>query len=275
MDIKSYLESGAIENYVLGLASTEEIAEINHLSISYPEINLAVDNLSSDLEIYLRSSSVTPPSYIKERIFESLNLENAFNGRPMHIINDGQLQTPVTSIKQNSFKWKWMAAASFLLFIASSVFNFLLYNRYADKNEAYQALLSENKSLFASNRVFEVSHKEWEYTSKMMSDPTMVMIRLKTAPGKNNKDAILFWDSKTKDVFVMVKELPNPEMGKQLQLWAIVDGKPLDAGMIDTNCTGICKMKNILRAQAFAITLEKAGGNPQPTMEQLMVIGTI
>jgi anti-sigma-K factor RskA len=34
-------------------------------------------------------------------------------------------------------------------------------------------------------------------------------------------------------------------------------------------------MKNIPRAQAFAITLEKKGGNPTPTMEQMFVMGSI
>ncbi len=55
--------------------------------------------------------------------------------------------------------------------------------------------------------------------------------------------------------------------GKQYQLWAIVDGKPVDGGMItskDGKNYNIQKMKTFGRAEAFAITLETAGGNPQP-----------
>ena len=62
--------------------------------------------------------------------------------------------------------------------------------------------------------------------------------------------------------------------GKQYQLWAIVDGKPVDAGLI-TDCIGLCKMKRIDRAQAFAITLEKAGGSPTPTLTEMYVFGKI
>ncbi len=58
------------------------------------------------------------------------------------------------------------------------------------------------------------------------------------------------------------------------QLWAIVEGKPVDAGMIDA-CSGLCKMKNISNASAFAITLEKRGGSPTPNLEQLQVIGNV
>ena len=275
MEIKAYIESGAIESYVLGLASNEENAEIIRLRTIYPEINQAIDSFASDLELQITSSSVPPPAYIKNRIFQTLKQQNTFNSRMLHTEKDDQLQTPVIRIKQKNLTWKWMAAASFLLLMISSVFNFVLYNRYADKNEAYQTLLTEKQSLFAANQIYQTSQKEWELTTKMMADPAMVMITMKTAPGKKNKSATVFWDSRNKDVYVMAKELPNPALGKQMQLWAIVDGKPVDAGMIDPNCTSICKMKNIPRAQAFAITLEKQGGNPSPTMDQLLVMGAI
>ena len=34
-------------------------------------------------------------------------------------------------------------------------------------------------------------------------------------------------------------------------------------------------MKSVENPQAFAITLEKEGGNPTPTMEEMYVMGTI
>ena len=61
---------------------------------------------------------------------------------------------------------------------------------------------------------------------------------------------------------------------KQYQLWEIVNGKTVDAGMLD-NCTGLCKLKNIPSAQAFAITLENKGGSPTPTMSALYVMGAV
>lgn len=59
----------------------------------------------------------------------------------------------------------------------------------------------------------------------------------------------------------------------QYQLWAIVDCKPVDAGMISTEkgVYHIQKMRSFGKAQAFAITLEKADGSPTPTMDQMIV----
>jgi anti-sigma-K factor RskA len=56
----------------------------------------------------------------------------------------------------------------------------------------------------------------------------------------------------------------------------MVDGKPVDAGMLDMDKGQmVVKMKNTPVAQAFAITLEKKGGSPTPDMNAMYVMGTI
>ncbi|MGZ8517919.1 MAG: anti-sigma factor domain-containing protein, partial [Chitinophagaceae bacterium] len=81
--------------------------------------------------------------------------------------------------------------------------------------------------------------------------------------------ATVYWDTTSKDVILVVNNLPRPAGDKQYQLWALLDGKPIDVGMIDNDIfTGekklMIQMKNVSGAQAFAITLEKKGGNPTP-----------
>jgi anti-sigma-K factor RskA len=72
-----------------------------------------------------------------------------------------------------------------------------------------------------------------------------------------------------------VNNLPKPAAGKQYQLWAIVNGQPVDAGMLNWNdATIVASMKNIPQAQAFAITLEDEGGHPLP-QGVMYVLGSI
>ena len=47
MDINAYIESGIIESYVLGLATAEEIAEVELLCSQQDEIKKAIDNFSA------------------------------------------------------------------------------------------------------------------------------------------------------------------------------------------------------------------------------------
>jgi anti-sigma-K factor RskA len=72
--------------------------------------------------------------------------------------------------------------------------------------------------------------------------------------------------------------LPQAPADKQYQLWAIVDGVPQDAGVITKNdkTIRIQKMKSFgnIKVNAFAITLEKEGGNPTPK-GQMYVLGNL
>ncbi len=119
-------------------------------------------------------------------------------------------------------------------------------------------MLTERNTLEANNASYKQS-LQW------FQDTSMVKIEMKGLPGKEQNIATVLWDKNSKDVYIYSSNMQQAPTGKQYQLWAIVDGKPVDAGLIN-NCTGVCKMnKKIDHAQAFAITLEKEGGSPAPT----------
>ena len=92
--------------------------------------------------------------------------------------------------------------------------------------------------------------------------------------------ATVLWDTTSKDVYLVVNNLPQPASDKQYQLWALLNGKPIDVGMIDNDVfigqkKLLLRMKNVSGAQAFAITLEKKGGSEKPTMENMYVMGNL
>jgi anti-sigma-K factor RskA len=269
VDIKAYIESGIIESYVLGLSSVEETAEVELLCNQYTEIKEAVDGFAESLERAAFENAVTPPAEIKEKLM--LALEDEFDDKKSAIIvpissNDNYAST---SIK----RWQFIAAAAILLFIVSAGMNYYYYTNYTATNDKYQALLLENNSLQASNGIFQTKELELKQSMMMMSDTLMKVVKMKGL--KSPEDfATIYWDTKTKDVYLLQNSLPQTADDKQYQLWAIVNGKPVDAGVID-NCTGLCKMKNIPAAQAFAITLEKKGGSPTPTTSAMYVLGGV
>ena len=90
---------------------------------------------------------------------------------------------------------------------------------------------------------------------------------------------ILAWNSVSKKVMVDVPsmKLPQHDEKHQYQLWALVNGKPVDMGVFDlpkADTAGVKEMKAIASAQGFAVTLEPTGGSINPTMDQMVVIGT-
>ncbi|TDH23053.1 anti-sigma factor [Segetibacter sp. 3557_3] len=272
MDIRAYIQSGVIESYVLGIATDEEITEVNQLRLKYPEVQTAIDEFSHSLEHNAFHDAIMPPPSVK------LNIMNTLAGEFNKSKDDRAIIVPLQDTSSQRLTqppgykvWQFAAAASIILLLTSAAFNIYLFNRYSDTSERYQALLSDRNTLQANNQVMQTKLHDWQAAVRMMADSNMNMFKMPGIEGKQDNMAMLFWDGRSKDVYVMANKLPAPIPGKQYQLWALVDGKPVDAGVLDMECPGVCKMKNIQRAQGFAITLENAGGSPTPTMSQMLV----
>ncbi len=269
MDIQAYIQSGIIESYVLGLATEQESAELISLCAQHPEIKKAVEDFEISIEQKAFENAVTPPSEIKNKIFS--NLQNEFLEKK---------ETPVIPFitheknNQTSYKfWQNLAAAAILLFIASAGLNIYYYSNYKNVSNNYEALLIQKNNLQANNDIFKTRANDLNESMLLMSDTAMKIVKMKSVK-KTDDLATVYWDTKTKDVYVLPNKLPQAPDDKQYQLWAIVNGKPVDAGMLN-NCVGLCKLKNIPTAQAFAITLEKKGGSPTPTMSAMYVMGGV
>ncbi len=264
MDIKAYIESGVIESYVLGMANEQEAAELEQISRQYPEVRKAIDSFEASLMQTALSAGVPPPSHVKQQLLNTLAGE--FAPDPAKIV----------PIPPASNWMKYMAAASVILLLASAAMNVYFYNQFRAAKEQYQALYVQRNSLMAENGTMQTKVLDMYQGMQVMSDPTMIKVSMTGTgmKGMENNLATVFWDSKTKDVYLLPNRLPQTGEDKQYQLWAIVDGKPVDAGMIGS-CAGLCKMKNIPNASNFAITLEKKGGSPTPTMSQMQVIGKV
>ncbi len=261
MDIKAYIESGVIESYVLGMADTQEAAELAQIARQYPEVRQAIDAFETALEQQALSAAMAPPAHIKEALLTTLASEFKKEERKAIVV---------------AFRWsRFVAAASIILLVVSAALNVYFYNQFKSTSTAYQALLIEKTGLIAENQNTQAKALDLYNSMQIMSDPTMIKVSMSGTPGKEGNLATVFWDSKSKDVYLLSNKLPQAAEGKQYQLWAIVDGKPVDAGVMDA-CTGLCKMKSIPGAAvAFAITLEKKGGSPTPTMDQMYVLGKV
>ncbi len=260
MDIKAYIESGIIEQYVLGLTTDEEAVELEQLRLKYPELDEAIISFEKNLEEHLLANPVQPHDEIKNLIEEKLFDEPTITKQltPGYISEKNKRIVGV---------WKWLAAACIILLIGSTALNFYFYSGYKNSKQQYQALLAERNVLMANNASYQKSLDMYEDTSMMRID-------MKPMPGKEQNAATILWDKNSKDVYIYAANMQKTPTGMQYQLWAIVDGKPVDAGMI-SNCTGLCKMKKISNPQAFAITLEKEGGSPTPTMSEMFVSGKV
>lgn len=268
MDIKAYIESGIIESYVLGMADDQERAELEQLSRQYPEIKAAIEAFEASLEQNAMANAMQPAARVKANILNEIShefIDTADTGAQAKLVN---MSAPPTN-------WlRYVAAASVILLVVSAATNVYFYRQFREASTQYQALLIEKSSLLAQNQALQAKGLDLYQGMQIMSDPSYTKVSLPGVKAEENKFATVFWDKKSNEVYLLTNRLPQTNADTQYQLWAIVDGKPVDAGMVDI-CNGLCKMKNISNASAFAITLEKRGGSPTPNLEQLQVFGGV
>lgn len=273
MDIKEYIQSGVIESYVLGLAGQDEVAELHRLRLQHPEIQQAITDFELSLEANAAANAIPVPKDVKSKIFADLQLNDPATGPG--------IAAPVVDLKDHRRGSRYLfvrriAAAAIVLFLGSAVLNIYYVSRYRSVVKENADLIAERSSMYVHRDLYETRMREMENDFRLLADTSMIKVDLSGTgiPGKGGNSAIVFWKKDTKDVYIAGNKLPPPPSGKQYQLWALLDGKPIDAGVID-DCATICKLKNIPAAQQFAITLENTGGSPAPDLSQLMVVGKV
>ena len=291
MNIQEYISSGIIESYVLGLADPEERKEFERLVDEYPELLEARNAFEISLENNMQFGSIAPPADIKSRILSRIDMDGhktatSFSGGGTTVppviagadekYDDDRSRAKVMVIRKDFSRY--LAAAAVILLLMSTALNFYFFNRYREYNGKYQALIATQTELASHNQILQTRLLEYEKTMEMMKDPAMYIVKMPAPPtGPDPSSATtVYWDTRTKDVYLAINRLPAPEASQQYQLWAIVDGKPVDAGVFDIkDGAGMTKMKNIPKAEAFAVTLERKGGSPTPSLDKLYVMGKV
>ena len=255
-----------IESYVLGVADAQEAAELEQLRLQYPEVAAAIAECERWLAATAEANAVPVSEGVKDQLLT--NLQQEFKTPPPEIINDGTL------IRQMKLA-RTVAAAAMVLLVASAGINFYLYQQYNQAHKDYMALVAERNTVLADNGIYQTRLQHLQQQVQFLSDSGMLKIAMPGIKGKEDNLVTVFWDTRTKDVYVLANKLPKAPAGKQYQLWALVDGKPIDAGVLGNCADNLCRLKNVQKAQAFAITLEKAGGSPTPSLDQMFVMGAV
>lgn len=280
MDPQHFISSGIIELYMAGIATEEEVRELEAAMAQFPAVAAQVEAYRRSMEAYITMQGIDPQPDIKASLFSKLNNEpNLQEGEP---VPDEDLQQPkVVSMQETkSLSWKWIAAAAAVLLVGSLVLNYVFFNRYKEFREykdKYQSLLVSQNSILSKSDLYKTRLEQMQESMEIIQDPKVLKVPMPGTKAFPEALATVFWNPSSQQVYLKVNKLPEPTADKQYQLWAIVDGKPVDMGVFEMGDTAslLQKMKVTGKAQMFAVTLEKKGGAVAPTMEQMYVAGKI
>lgn len=154
----------------------------------------------------------------------------------------------------------WAATASLVAVV-------LFFQNYNQKKSLSECA-AENNKLIENQKIVA-------YKLDILRRADTKIIEMKGLDVSPNAKVLVYWNAQEKATLLSIQNLDQPKQGKQYQLWAIVDKKPVDAGVFIYDITAIQQMKSFENAEAFAVTLEKEGGSETPNMEDMYVIGSV
>lgn len=281
MDVQRYISSGIIESFVAGLATEPEVRELHSAMEQSPELKAAVDAAQLDMERYVQMQSIPPAPEAKDKLFLLINNDQSAEMTDVIAAGPAPAYEAEVPRERKPLKlvhpaWRVVAAAAVIGLIACGYY---IYDKAGQQDEwkvKYEALLNEKETMLAEQQTFQTKMKESENMLSTIRSMKMVPMYTVT-PTRPGLLATVYWNPKSQEVLLTVHNLPEPAADQQYQLWSIVNGKPVDAGVFDmaTASTGFQKMKAVPGAQMFAVTLEKKGGSPTPTLAAMYLAGKV
>ncbi|GAA4963252.1 anti-sigma factor [Algibacter aquimarinus] len=249
--ITTFLNSGLLENYLLGKTTSVETEMVESYISKYPEVQNAYNTLQYNLEIVSKSNAVEAPKHILNNILEELD------EKPVVTMN--------TSYK--SKKWyKFSVAAS----IAALIFAGTSYLFYTQN----QKLSNENQVVV--DEIFDL-RSDIEQNNKMLDNVMRQLLKLNNpetekyiiSGNDRAKDlkTVAYINPKEKTSMIDVVSLPQLPEEQCYQIWAELQGKMVSLGILNEADRKLMNIPYAENALALNITIEPKGGNTVASLE--------
>lgn len=288
MDVQAYIESGVLELYVSGALTEQEMREVERMAHQYPAIKQELDEIENSFFEMANELHTGPRASLKDELLKNVKMSISGGSQKNNTTDKAISNSEPVEQKQESAKvielpkkksntYKFALAASIALLIASTSALLVVYNNLTSTEEKLvdlQARYNESTTRLAS---LKTSYDESQNMIGSLRAAEVQKLKLEGLAISPESEAMVHYDKASKKVILDPMNLPRTDESHDYQLWAIVDGKPVDLGTFSPgdNDMNIYLMKSVEAPQAFAITLEPKGGSENPTMEQMYVMGKI
>jgi len=276
VDIQAYISSGILEAYLLDGLTVEERTEVEDMLMKYPELKLELEQIEESLKTLALQTSVKPADGLKDSILNAIE-EEAEKGdtRLNPEAQTKDIQPKVVPINKNTSVWSYVAAASIALALISSFTAYNYYARWKAAESLYTALLDDSQMM--ANQYNQVNQRLDDLTNDLdvISNEDFQRVNMASVVEEQRFTASVFWNAKTREAYLNIVELKDLADNQQYQLWAIVDGQPVDMGVFDFDQEGLLKMKSVGNAATFAVTIKPKGGSVNPTLDAMQVAGNV
>ncbi|MGB0167585.1 MAG: anti-sigma factor [Luteibaculum sp.] len=270
MKKKDFIASGLLELYALGLCSPEEEKQVEEM-LTKEDVHEEYDSIQEALIKVAESAATKAPSGLKAKILAEIKAEE-----PLDINREEPRVVEMPGRQKNPLRI-WLRAAVAALVVSVS-FNLLFMGNIQKAQQEIAQLRNVNQVLAQEYDILETNLDSAKRLNQHFAEGSIEAVELKST-NKIQQSAVVYWDKNSGQAMISAARLPEIPKDKSYQLWCLIDGVPMDMGVIPTEHVGkkeLALLKSTdQKPQAFAITIEPYGGQEQPTLENLMVLGNV
>ncbi len=263
MKKEDFLKSGLLESYVLGIASPEQIEQVEKMLGKYPELKAIRNELQNGLEKFCTEKYKTqlPPELDKKL--------SSFIDKIDQPVNEPAQEIDLLQ------RWKWYAriAAGFALIFAS-----MLFVNQTKKTSLQRQLLASNadkERIIGEYRDLVAVDEELRNHLAFINHNLTNQIEAKGTELAPKSCAKIHWNPATNSLLISnVEMLPEAPEGKEYHFWVDVEGEMLHVGGLKESLEKILEEEIFSKPTSINLTLED--GPPQePNVNALVMVGNL
>lgn len=238
-----FLQSGLIDQYILGTASPSEITEVEHYIATYPEVYKEYQQLQDNLEILAKANAVEAPAFVLDKI------KHAIDEKPTIT-----LQTNAAPTKRSAwFRYSIAASIAAFIFAGTAAFLFL-------KNKS---LLHENQvvvdEIFDLRSDIEKNNQKLDDVMRQfmkLNNPDTEKYVLRGNGRAKDLKTVAYINAKDKTSMIDVVSLPKLPENQSYQIWAELQDRMVNLGILDANNRKLKSIPYMEDALSLSITIE-------------------
>ncbi len=243
--IKIFLDSDLLEQYLLGTTTELESMQVERYIAMYPEVRETYAELQDNLEIFAKLHAIEAPQGLKDKINSRIKAER--KGR------------------KRFYSYAIAASITAIMFIGISTF-------FWNQN---QSLQEENSVVSNKIKLLEENMKEQLEDVRnqfiVLNNPQTKKYNVKGNQKAKDLKAVAYINPVKKLSYINVSKLPHIPESQCFQMWAEVNGKMINLGIIEEagDQEKLLALPYAENAVGY-ITIEQKGGNQAPNVENIV-----
>jgi len=241
--INTFLNSGLLDKYLLGETSSVETEKVESYITRYPEIENTYNLMQYNLEVVAKANAVEAPKNILNSILNELD------------------DTPVVKLNTTKKYKKWYkfsvaASIAALIFAGTSYLFYSNNQKLANENQVVVEELFDLRNDIEQNNI--MLDNVMRQLLKLNNPETEKYIITGNDRAKDLK-TVAYINPKEKTSMIDVVSLPELPQEQCYQIWAELQGKMVNLGILDKADRKLRNIPYMEDALALSITIETKG----------------